>query len=100
MNSAGVPLGTANPNQLVVTNSGTPDSLAVGTPDKAAERLAVVTAKARNLPPLTGPMAVGEAAMTRSKEPDCKAKVASLIPRNGMWATLILASALKRSVTM
>ena len=84
MNSLGVPLGTAKPNQLVVMNSGTPDSAAVGMLGKAAERFAVVTAKPRSLPPLIGPIAVGEAAITASIEPDCKARLASLMPLKGM----------------
>ncbi len=57
--SGGVLLAEKKPNQVVSSNSGNPCSAIVGTSGSAAERCALVTAKAFNLPALMNGMVGG-----------------------------------------
>jgi hypothetical protein len=51
--SLGVPAGTADPYQVMKSNSGSPASATEGVSGKESKRLALDTANATNLPDFT-----------------------------------------------
>src|ERR1700712_4071151 len=77
--------GTKKPLQAVAVIAGKPDSVAVGTSGKAADRVALVTAMPLSLPDCTSGAAGGSVTDARSIWSDIAAVSAGAAPWNGTF---------------
>src|SRR4029079_7266367 len=79
----GVPAGARTPNHDDASNPGSPDSASVGTSGSAAERSALVTASARNLPALMNESDDGRLSNINCTCPPIRSVSAGLLPLYG-----------------
>src|SRR4029450_7763746 len=86
---AGVPAGANRPYHVEISKPGKPASDIVGNSGARLDRFAVVTASARNLPPLTCAIALARLSNMNWVSPARSACVAGAAPLYGIWTAAV-----------
>ncbi len=95
--SFGVPAGANTPYHVDISSPGKPASASVGTSGSSGERLGVITASGRSLPPLIWPIDDDVVSNISCALPAMRSRCAWLLPLYGMCVICTPAAALNAS---